>query len=179
MSHAEGAHRPCASKHSTFMQPLERHHATFPSVHRGRRALLLNGRLRSTTASDCDCLMPSWVPRAPPQSDTPTQWTASSRSDKMPRGYVQACLGNCRFEGFHLSTPAICNNQAISPEVLHLLETEGPFERPREPTATTGQPPPATAAEQGLLVPSAKHEMDPRAAAPHSCQYVSGACKCL
>ena len=49
----------------------------------------------------------------------------------------------------------------------------------RSTTAITGQPPPATAAEQELLVPSAKHEMDPRAAAPHSCQYVSGACKCL
>ena len=140
MSHKVGAHRPCPSQNSTFMQPLERHHATSPSVHRGRRALLLNSRLRSTTASDYDCLMPSWVPRAPPQSDTPTQWTASSRSDKMARRYVHACLGNYRFEGFHLSTPAFCNNQAISPKVLHLLETEDPFERPRATTATTGQP---------------------------------------
>ena len=69
---------------------------------------------------------------------------------------MQARLGNCRFEGFHLSTHAICNNQAFNPKVLHLLETEGPFERPREFTATTGQPPPATAAEQKVLVPAGR-----------------------
>ena len=29
MMHTVGAHRPCVSKDSTFIQPLERHHATF------------------------------------------------------------------------------------------------------------------------------------------------------
>ena len=29
MLHTVGAHRPCVSKDSTFIQPLERHHATF------------------------------------------------------------------------------------------------------------------------------------------------------